>query len=169
MGKVKIEGRVVIITGPKSTGKSRMCERLSQCYSNKGESSIITFHHVRHDNLTGLEEIFKTQRQIEECLQTDGKLAIINTDDVVYEALKGLLVALKVMGYKGKITILKTDLSEELHHDYWQRSRNRSRIKWSRIKKERVAFEKILNDDKFDDSRVVSIRIKNPGETKFDV
>ena len=167
MGKVNIEGRVVIITGPKSTGKSRMCERLSQCYSNKCESSIITFHHVRHDNLTGLEEIFKTQRQIEECLQTDGKLAIINTDDVVYEALKGLLVALKVMGYKDKITILKTDLSEELHYDYWQRNRNKSNLKWSKLKKERESFNRILSDDTFDDPRVVSIRIQNPGDIKF--
>ena len=169
MGKITIEGRVVIITGPKSTGKSRLCEKLSQAYSKKGKSSIITFHHVQHDNLTGLEEIFKTQRQIEQCLTSDGTLAIINTDDVAYEALKGLLVALKVMGYKDKITIIKTDLSEELHRDYWERNRNRARYKWSRIKKERITFEKILNDDSFEDLRVVSIKIQNPGDVKFNV
>ena len=167
MGKVLIEGKVVIIAGPKSTGKKRLGEKLADCYTD-GKSSIIRFQHVRHDNLAGLEVILNTQRLIEECITT-GALAIINCDDISYEALKGLLVALKVMKYDGKITIIKTNLSEALHYDYWMRNRNKSRYRWNKLKKERVSFSRILEDKTFNDERVCSIEVTNPSNVRFEI
>lgn len=162
---VKVMGRVVIITGPVSTGKSSLSYKMMKSY-NKGSSVVIPFGRANPNNIAMLEAVLKAQKEIQESV-LGGIFTIINTHGVTYENLLALVVALRVMGYKDTITIVKLNLPEKLHLDYWNRNRNRDEISLKKLKRERVMFEKILGDSTMGDSNVVSIEVNDPEHVAY--
>ena len=162
---VKIKGRVVIITGPVSTGKSWFSYKMMESYSN-GSSVVIPFRKSNPNNLAMLEVVLKARQEIEESIIA-GMFTIINTHGMTYESLKSLIVAVRVMGYNDKITIVKLNLPESLHMDYWKRNRNRNIISLNKLMRDRSAFEKILSDYTMGDDNVVSVEVSNPDDVVY--
>ena len=166
---VKTTGRVVIITGPVSTGKSWFSYKMMDSYNN-GASVVIPFRKSSKNNMLMIQAILKSQKEIEESVMS-GIFTIINTHGITYENLRALIVALRIMGYNDTITIVKLNLPEALHLDYWKRNRNHKVISLDKIKKERRAFNRILADDTMDDDNVVSVEVNNPDDVlyKFEI
>ena len=160
MGKVKIVGRVVIVTGPVSTGRSWLAYKMMQAHNN--ESCVtVSFCRANPNNATMLDALLKAQKKIEDSLMSN-IFTIISTKRMTYESLRALIVSLRVMGYNDKITVIKMNLSEELHMDFWRRN------SLNKLRRERANFEAILADNNFGDKDVISVKIDNPDDVSFE-
>lgn len=166
MGKVKIVGRVVIITGPVSTGKSWFAYKMMHAY-DKESCVIVPFCKANQNNATMLDALLRAQKKIEDSLMSN-IFTIISTKSMTYESLRALIVSLRVMGYKDKITVVKMNLPEELHMDFWARNHEKSKISLNKLRKERTTFKAILADKDFGDKGVISVEIDNPNDVSFD-
>ena len=166
MGKVKILGRIVIVTGPVSTGRSWLAYKMMQAHNN--ESCVtVQFCRANPNNATMLDALLRAQKKIEDSLMSN-TFTIISTKRMTYESLRALIVSLRVMGYKDKITVVKMNLSEELHMDFWKRNHDKERISLNRLRKERTNFKAILDDNNFGDEGVISVEIENPNDISFE-
>ena len=166
MGKVKILGRIVIVTGPVSTGRSWLAYKMMQAHNN--ESCVtVQFCRANPNNATMLDALLRAQKKIEDSLMSN-TFTIISTKRMTYESLRALIVSLRVMGYKDKITVVKMNLSEELHMDFWRRNHDKAKISLNKLRRERANFEAILADNNFGDKDVISVKIDNPDDVSFE-
>ena len=166
MGKVKIVGRVVIVTGPVSTGKSSLCRKMVEQY-HKGTCRVVQFQRANPSNSAMLENMLKATNKIQEGIQSES-FVVIRTQNMTYESLVSLIVSIRVMGYKDEITVIKMNLPEELHIDFWRRNRKPSKVSLKKLKNERAMFQKIMEKDGFEDAKATSVEINNPENIIFE-
>lgn len=165
MGNVKIVGRVVIVTGPVSTGKSSLCRKMVERY--KGTCRVITMKRANPQIAATIDDVLKANELIREGIMSK-RFVIVKTQNMSYEAIVSLIACVRVMGYKDKITLIKLNLSEELHIDYWRRNRKQSKISLKKLKKERKDFNKIVEASDFIDANIICVEINDPEDIAFE-
>lgn len=165
MGNVKIGNRVVIVTGPVSTGKSSFCRKMVEQY--KGTCRVITIKKANPNNAASMSAVLKAKDSIGEEIRAKS-FVVIQVQSMTYENLVSLISCIRIMGYKDGITLIMLNLSEELHMDFWRRNRRKYKIGLKRLKKERNEFKKIVEVDNFVDPNVTCVKVDNPEDVVFE-
>lgn len=166
MGNVKIVGRIGIVTGPVSTGKNSFCRKIVEQYGKK-TCRVITMKRADPNNAASIDNVLMANEKIREGISSN-ILVIVRTEGLTYEHLVSLIASIRVMGYKEKITLIKLNLPEDLHMDYWRRNRKQAKISLKRLKKERAEFKKIAANDDFYDSNVICVEVNDPEDILFE-
>lgn len=166
MGNVKIVGRVVIVTGPVSTGKGSLCRKICEQY-DEGFSSVVTMKRANPNNAASIGAVLNANKKVKASISA-GKLTIIRVEGMTYEHIVSLISSIRVMEYVDKITLVKINIPEELHIDYWKRNRKQSKITFKRLKRERADYKKIVDAKDFVDSKVSCVEINDPEDVVFE-
>ncbi len=162
---------IIIICGPTTCGKSSIARRLLKVRNGK----YISYERIRNSipKKMGKEKqvlaITKMFAQAIEKAVMSEQYVVIETPFIEEGQLSGLIVSLRIYGYKTDITLIKVNLPENLHLDYWQRKHNPKPNK-KVILQERATFEKgILVTDYSKFGGVNEFTITNPNAVKYKV
>ncbi len=163
---VNIKGRIVIICGPVSTGKTNLGFRLVNEFAlNKGE--VLQYNCTSKREFT--KEKSKQQKAIERAVKKY-EFVVIDCDGIEREALYELIIALRLF-YNGSIDLIKMALPEDLHYLYWKKNKNKKNIPEELIKKQRADFfeEIIPNDITIKDVNEIKVTSLKRLKITFDV
>lgn len=164
------EKGIVIICGPTSCGKTSTARRLLRLHRGKGK--YISYEKLKNSvpKKLGKEKQIVTfskilAKEIEKVVANE-KFAIIETPVIEEQQMFALIVAIKIYGFKDNITILKFNLPEERHLDYWARQRN-SKPNKKVILQERALFKKEILEKNYKQDGVSVYTITDPNDVKF--
>lgn len=163
---VNIKGRIVIICGPASTGKTALGLRLVNEFPyDLGE--IYPYTCMSEKEFT--DERSKQQEDIKKAVNKY-KFVVIDCNGFEIEPLYELIINIRLF-YNGAIDLIKMNLSEMLHFFYWERNNNKNKITEEQIRSQRSDFFREIIQNKITMKNITEIEIKNPRRLKimFDV
>lgn len=156
---VHIKGRVVIICGPVSSGKSSLSRKIaSAAPMNMG----VVLPYICANKRDALKERLKQQKNIEKALK-EGQFLVIKCLGVQLEALYALVISLRIMGYSGYIDIVKMALPKSLHLAFWNGDKEKRRISRDLFRSERQSFKRVLEDE-MTMTQINELKVVNPTE-----
>lgn len=162
---LKIEGRVVIIAGPKSTGKLGVAKRLID-ENPLGRGIIVPY--CGRMSQSNAEKHSKYEREKEKVIVQaikNGLFTVIVCEDVSSDKIKSMITTCQLKGYFRKVQVLKFNLSEELHSKFLRKGHkeftNETMIE------DRARFQQIVDTD-YTDINVIQSLVKNPSNIKLE-
>ncbi|MDE5587233.1 MAG: ATP-binding protein, partial [Bacilli bacterium] len=118
---IPINNRIVLIIGPTTSGKSTMAKKIQDQF--QGSSVIVShdevFYQVNQNQSQSAIELefrlFYISSILEAISDHQNQLVIIDGINLAYKNVLDILNQLQEIGYKDRITLLKTDLPIDLH------------------------------------------------------
>lgn len=163
---VNIKGRIVIICGPVSTGKTNLGFRLVNEFPyDLGE----VFPYTCTSEKEFTKEKSKQQEDIKKAVN-NYKFVVIDCNGFGIEPLYELIINIRLF-YNGSIDLIKMNLPERVHYSYWERNNNKKKITEKQIMSQRLDFFEEIIQNKITMKDVNEIELKNPRRLKimFDV
>lgn len=158
---VHIKGRVVIICGPVSSGKSGLSRKIaSAAPMNMGVVLPYTCM-SKNGSKVLMEEKLKQQQAIGKAINKH-EFVVIECEGVELEQLYALVISIRIMGYQGTIDMVKMVLPKILHFSFFNNNRNKKKISLERLKTERKAFKRVIEDEMT--MNINEIKVVNPTE-----
>lgn len=161
--KIKIEGRTVILVGPKSTGKSGIVKKL--LFQNPVGRGLCVPYKITQTDSQDIEKLRETAKENISQAIKNGFFLVINCEGVSSEEVKSIIEFCQSVNFFRKIQVIKVNLSTELHNSF--RRRNHEKISKEFMLEERKSFEDIVNT-KYTDLNVYESIITNPGNTFYE-
>ena len=162
---LKVEGRTIILVGPKATGKSGVAKRLVN-ENPLGQGVIVPYDGDNSE--MNVKNRLKYEEQKERVIAQSIKkelFTVIVCEDVSPQKLKSIISTIQLKGLFRKVQVLKFNLSEELHRQFLKRGHEG--ITKESMMADREQFQHIV-DTNFTDINVVQTQIKNPSSIKFE-
>lgn len=163
--QVKLKGRIVIVTGPDSSGKDCIVEKIAEC--NPSSSGIIISYdgdkekkHLNKRPKFGNKEPTRLTSQ----LKNDVPL-LLNCNNIKVCDIESMIMQIRLSGYTGVINLVKINLDIARHTKYCVNNKRKS-VSIKRMVKSREDYQPVLNK-KFEDFNLEEIIIGNPRRTIF--
>lgn len=169
--QIPSEKAIVIICGPTTCGKSSIARNiLKRCggkyISYEKIAEAVPKRMPKEKQMLATTKYFA--QKIENAVLNE-KFAVIETPFIENGQLFGVIVSLRIFGYTNQIVVIKVNLSEELHIDYWQRKHNLKPSK-KEILLERATFQKeILATDYNKNGNVKEYVISDPNNVSYEM
>lgn len=162
---LKVEGRVIIIVGPKSTGKSGVAKRLTSM-NPLGQGVIILYDGDSSQMKAKQRSKYEQDKEkvIAQAIKND-LFTVIVCENVSAEKLKSIISTCQLKGLFRKVQVLKLNLSEELHRDFLKRGHEETTEE--AMMADRSQFQHIVDTD-YTDINVMQTQIKNPSNLKYE-
>lgn len=152
---VKIENNegLVVLCGPTTTGKTGIARRILKKYEGTN-GEFITCDDIDYKNVQKSKHEYtflKHSLKKIKCAIEEKKFIVIKSDIVTEAELYTLLAALRMLGYKGSITLIMMDIDEETHIKYLINRKRAGKPTLKELKRQRkVFYEQILPNQDFD-------------------
>lgn len=161
---------IIIICGPTSCGKSSIAYNILK----KRNGEYISYEKIRKS----IPRKMSKEKQIlmfTKIFSTTIEKAVMNKEFVVIETpfiedgqLSGLIVSLRIYGYRDKITLLKIFLPEEIHIDFLKKKHNPKPNKKVMMRERNVFEKEILAKDYSKNGGVNEFTISDVNNVDFD-
>ncbi|MBP3502964.1 MAG: AAA family ATPase [Clostridia bacterium] len=144
-------GGLIIFCGPSTTGKTGMARRILKKYKGSIVEFISDedFPKKKQNKTKEYPFLQNASSRIQRAIETS-KFTILKTTIVTEAELYSLITAIRLMGYKGKITLIMIDLDEEKHLEYLKHRRRDGKPSEKELKNQRrVFYQQIIPNEDF--------------------